>query len=266
MDFGMPTLIEASSLEACACLCRELNLQFVELNMNLPEYQLEQIDSQKLSALALKYGIYFTIHLDENLNPCDFNSLVSDAWLQTVLDTIELAKRCGIPVLNMHLAKGVYFTLPDSRVYLFEKYRSQYEEKLWNFCAKCERAIGDSEVCISLENTDNWTPFERNSLQTLLKSGAFGLTFDIGHSHSAGGRDEPFLLEHLEKLHHFHLHDAKGAKNHLPFGTGEIELGRYLRLAQSLNGRAVLEVKTVSALRESVCWLQKYERGLLRKQ
>ena len=39
MDFGMPTLIEIKSLEACAALCKELDLRFVELNMNLPEYQ-----------------------------------------------------------------------------------------------------------------------------------------------------------------------------------------------------------------------------------
>jgi hypothetical protein len=35
MQLGMPTLIEIKSLEACAALCRDLGLAFVELNMNL---------------------------------------------------------------------------------------------------------------------------------------------------------------------------------------------------------------------------------------
>ena len=39
MDLGMPTLIELKSIEACAALCRELGLAFVELGMDLPEYQ-----------------------------------------------------------------------------------------------------------------------------------------------------------------------------------------------------------------------------------
>ena len=44
MDFGMPALIELPALEDCAKLCRELGLQFVELNMNLPQYQTDRID------------------------------------------------------------------------------------------------------------------------------------------------------------------------------------------------------------------------------
>lgn len=34
MDFGMPTLIENRDLEGNISLCKELGLQFVELNMN----------------------------------------------------------------------------------------------------------------------------------------------------------------------------------------------------------------------------------------
>lgn len=36
VQLGMPALIEIKSIEACAALCRELGLQFIELNMNLP--------------------------------------------------------------------------------------------------------------------------------------------------------------------------------------------------------------------------------------
>ena len=34
MDFGMPALIENRNLEETVSLCRELGLQFIELNMN----------------------------------------------------------------------------------------------------------------------------------------------------------------------------------------------------------------------------------------
>ena len=37
IDLGMPALIELPEPEDCGALCRELGLQFVELNMNLPQ-------------------------------------------------------------------------------------------------------------------------------------------------------------------------------------------------------------------------------------
>lgn len=74
MQFGIPTLIELKSLEECAALCKELGLQFMELNMNLPEYQADKIDADAFAQIAERYRIYYTIHLDENLNPCAFRN------------------------------------------------------------------------------------------------------------------------------------------------------------------------------------------------
>ena len=110
-------------IEDCAALCSKLGLQFVELNMNLPQYQTVSLDTNRLEAVAKRYGIYFTIHLDENLNVSDFNPFVAQAYTRTVLETIRIARRLNIPVLNMHLSEGVYFTLPDRKIFLYEQYR-----------------------------------------------------------------------------------------------------------------------------------------------
>ena len=40
MDFGMPTLIENKDLGENIALCKELDLQFVELKSNSPMYQI----------------------------------------------------------------------------------------------------------------------------------------------------------------------------------------------------------------------------------
>ena len=94
MQFGMPTLIENKTLEENIALCKDLGLDFIELNMNFPEYQADVLeDTARLIALAEKAGIYYTIHLDENLNIADFNRLVTKAYLETVRRTIEVAKR-----------------------------------------------------------------------------------------------------------------------------------------------------------------------------
>lgn len=252
MDLGMPTLLEAQSLTACAALCWELGLQFVELNMNLPQYQISQLRPASLKAAAEEYGIYYTIHLDENLNISDFNPYVAEAYTRTVMETIDLAKELKIPILNMHLSKGVYFAMPAEKVFLFDAYRDLYLASIRAFRDKCEAAVGKGDVKICLENCDGYKDFHIQALDILLESPVFALTYDIGHNYVAGGTDEDIILCREKKLVHFHFHDAKGSKPHLPLGTGEIDLEKYLCLAASHNCRIVLETKTVEGLRQSV--------------
>jgi sugar phosphate isomerase/epimerase len=135
IDVGMPTLIETNSIESCVKLCKELGLDFIELNMNLPQYQKE---------------------------------------------------------------------------------------------------------------------FAMEGIELLLESSVFALTFDIGHSHSVNGIDEPFLNKHIDRLYHMHVHDAKGRENHLSLGTGEINMCERFFLAREHNCRVVLEIKTIEGLKHSV--------------
>lgn len=258
MDFGMPTLIELKSLDDCAALCKELGLRFIELNMNLPEYQAEMLDAPMLRRVAEEYGIYYTIHLDENLNPCDFNEKVANAYTETVLQTIEIAKQMHIPVLNMHMASGVWFTLPDRKAFLFAEYEKEYLQKLTAFRNACSEAIGGADIKISVENCGDYArfPFVRKGLELLLESPVFALNFDIGHNAAAGYSDEPTVMEHADRLIHMHVHDAFGRSNHLPLGKGDIDLIKYLTLAKKYNCRAVLEVKTIAGLKESIEWMK----------
>ena len=260
MQFGMPTLIETKTPEACAALCRELGLDFVELNMNLPEYQPDRLDIDQLRGIAREYGIYYTIHLDEKLDPCDFNPLVADACTRTALRTIENAKRLNAPVLNMHLSSGVYFTLPGKKVYLFDEYHPEYLRKLAGFRDQCQAAIADSCIKICVENTNTFQQeFGANGLSTLLESPAFAVTFDIGHDAGNGFKQRPVIDRHIERLFHMHIHDARGRENHLAFGDGALDLSKYLDLAKKHDCRAVIEVKTVEGLRRSVEWLRRHK-------
>ena len=257
-DLGMPTLLELKSTEECAALCRELGLDFLELNMNLPQYQAGRLDVSQLRRIAGEYGIYYTIHLDENLSVADFNPRVAEAYRETVFDTIELAGEMDIPVLNMHLADGVYFTLPDRRTYLFEEYGEEYRRSLRAFRDECERRIGGTPALICVENCGGYAGFQREALDLLLESPVFALTLDAGHSHAAGLADEPFLLGRRERLRHVHLHDGAGRQNHLALGTGEMDLPRYAELAAECRCRIVLETKTAAGLRQSAAWMKRY--------
>lgn len=215
--------------------------------MNLPAYQLHRMDPIRMRQIAEQAGVFYTIHLDENVNVSDFNPYIAGAYRRTVTETIELAKKLHSPIINMHVAQGVYFTLPGKKVYLFDQYRDEYIKSMREFRFMCEQAIGDSGIMIALENCDGFSSFQKQALDLLLSSPVFGLTFDIGHNHSCGGLDEPYIRKNRKHLCHMHMHDAMGRQNHLPLGTGELDLFSYLRLAEEQSCRLVLETKTVAA-------------------
>ncbi len=171
-------------------------------------------------------------------------------------ETVSLAKQLNAPILNMHLSKGVYFTLPEQRVFLFDTYKEQYLNSMTVFRDVCEQAIGKSDITVCIENCDGYTDFQTEAIDRLLQSPVFGLTFDIGHNHGIGGTDEPLILAREKRLCHMHMHDACGRKNHLALGTGELNLQQYLTLAEKRHCRIVLETKTAAGLRQSAAWIR----------
>ena len=271
MQFGMPTLIENRTLEDNAALCRRLGLRFIELNMNFPEYQVDRLErTDALSAIAREAGLYYTVHLDENLNVADFNPLVSGAYLETVRRTI-LAAKALLPLrdrfgdstqpltVNMHMHHGIHITLPDRKVQMYDRDFDTYIRAFRSFRALCEEWIGDGDVKIVVENTDGFRPYEQWAIEYLLESPCFGLTWDIGHSKAIHEKDVPFLLAHENRLNHFHIHDGTETppRNHLALGDGVIDLPARLSLARRLGARCVLETKTIAALESSVAWLRR---------
>ncbi len=271
LRFGMPTLIECPTLEENAALCKRLGLHFIELNMNLPAFGLDALeDTDTLLRTAGRYGVAFTVHLDERMDVADFNPLVRGAYLETVRRAAAAAARLtelqppDVPVtLNMHMNHGIWFTLPDRKVLLYGLESERYLGAMRAFRDACTEWIGNSRVRVCVENTDGYLPFEKEAVGLLLESPVFSLTWDIGHSASTGEADEPFLTAHRDRLTHFHIHDGgmNPPRCHLALGDGSIDLDARLALAASVGADCVLETKTAAALERSAAWLA--ERGLL---
>ena len=270
MQYGMPTLIGNRTLMDNIRLCARLGLRFIELNMNFPEYQLDLLsNTEELLRAGSENGIYFTIHLDENLDIADLNPLVRQAYLETVRRSVAAAKeltalrdRFGDPrqalTLNMHMAHGVHITLPDRKVDLYARDFDTYMRNVKTFRGLADDWIGGSDVMIAIENTDGFRDHEKKAVECLLESPRFGLTWDIGHSKATGERDVPFILEHGDRLIHFHIHDGTDIppKDHLALGDGAVDLKARIALARERNARCVLETKTAEALKKSVDWLE----------
>ena len=248
--FGMPSLIELNTVSEHAALCRQLGLSFVELNTNFPNQQLHLLDPAQLKEIAADTGIFYTIHLNDDLFVADFNPHVSGGYCSSVLEAIAFACEIGAPILNMHLCNGGKYTMPDRKVFFYEAFESEYLEKIKAFRDMCTMAVGAQALHICIENTGGYLPFQKKALEILLESPVFGLTYDIGHNHCSGHVDEDYILTHTDRLYHMHLHDVMGNCDHLPFGEGEMNLSPYLALAKDRT--AVLEVKTIAGLMKTV--------------
>lgn len=263
LTFGMPTLIETKSVEETVALCGELGLSFLELNTNFPMHQIHLLDADRLNRLAERFGIFYTIHLNDEMAVAEFSPAVAGGYRQAVLDTIAFAKKIGVKKLNMHLSDGAKYTMPAEIVYFYGAYREEYLKQMEIFRNLCEDAIGDSGIRICIENTNGFRDFQLVALEILLKSSVFALTLDIGHNYCAKLADELWMMANENRLCHMHMHDAKNAKNdHLALGDGELDLDKFLNLADQHDCTVVLETKTIEGLRKSAQWVK--NKGLIK--
>lgn len=257
MRFGMPTLVEYEGIKECAELAAECGVDFIEINMSFPQYLPSALDLRLLKKIKKEKNIFFTVHADEQLNPFDFNEKVSACYFDVMRDTIRFALALDIPVINMHLLKGVYVTLPGRVILLGDVYRDAYLTRVRQFISMCEEEIGDSALKICIENVDSnpFTDGQRAALELFMQSKSFALTLDTGHEMCLGGKDTSVFERYPQRLVHMHLHDSDGTSAHLPLGTAKIDVKEKLGLLTD-GGTCLIEVKTADGLRESIEYLK----------
>ena len=258
MKFGMPTLLECPDLPATVRTTAAYGLDFLEVNLSFPRYRSDVLNAGAMNALREAYGIFYTFHADEGMNPLDADDRVAECYTRIAEEDIHLAVAVGAPLINMHLLPGVYVTLPEGRVWMNDRYREEYLEKVRRFIRRCETAIGDAPLKICIENTDicPFTDSQRAALALFLGSPVFALTLDVGHECCMQNRNMDIYRAHPEKLYHMHLHDADGKRAHLPLGEGKADLAAALDLRPPT---CLIEVKTLGGLRKSLDYLQTYK-------
>ncbi len=259
IEYGMPNLVECTDIDACAKLCHRLGLKFIEINQSFPKYQPADMDVEHLQELKTTYGIGYSIHMDEAMNPFDFNDKVAEVYRNNAVESIEFAKALNIKKLNLHLLRGIYVTLPGKRIFLNDVYEEDYLNKVRFFRDACEKAIGDSGIKICIENTDDpFLPCHHKAMEVLLQSPAFGLTLDTGHDQASSHVDLGFFKKNKGRLCHVHLHNCKGKSPHLPLGEGDVDVNGMLELVKETGSDCIIEVKTIEGLEQSVRWLKEH--------
>lgn len=251
MRYGIPSLMEFCDVESHAAFAAANGFGFLELNMTYPWFGTDKLKKDSLRSVAEKYGIGYTLHLHDQLNPLDFCPEIRSASLEVIRKALDLAAALRLPRITMHLLPGMYSAVNGTKVYLNERCLDRYLSLADAFREEVASLLSGTGTLFCIENTGGFKDFQHKAIDRLLVSPCFGLTFDIGHNAKAGNADEDFMLGRSERLKHFHIHDCDASSNHLALGEGTLDLEKYLRLAKSLEASVLLEVKESGALLKS---------------
>jgi|WetSurMetagenome_2_1015567.scaffolds.fasta_scaffold12369_4 sugar phosphate isomerase/epimerase len=259
---GMPTMAELPDLESNVELARGLGLGLVELNMNLPQYCPQGLPAERLRQAADVSGLTFTLHLPEEIDLASFQPAIRQGNLACCIEAIRWCGQARIALANLHLAAGVYFTLPDRRMWLYEEHLPTFIENLRVSFAALMAAAQENGVTVCLENAGR---FQMKHVQQAVGHllgvhPDLRLTWDVGHDAAAGWLERPVFEKHRGRIGHLHLHDCDGRESHRVLFTGNVDVAATLDLARALDTAVVIEVKTPASLTESVRRLD--ERGL----
>lgn len=253
LKYGLPTLIELETLEENVTLCKALGLDFVEINMSLPQFQIDRLDADLLINLKDKYGVFFTFHLAEDIDIGHFNKRVRKAYFEEVIATIELMKSTGSEVLNMHLHKGIHFTMPNGKIFLYEKFNKEYLQNVCEFFELVKVQTRGTKIKVLIENTGIYNHgYIADVVKCLLQNKCFGLTWDVGHDFSSHHADREILENYISRIEHMHLHDGIDKANHMTLYDGEIDIDRHIEFSRERALTVVIETKTIASLKESV--------------
>ncbi|MFA5524643.1 MAG: sugar phosphate isomerase/epimerase family protein [Tissierellales bacterium] len=253
MKLGMAALIEFNSLEENIKLCKELELDFIELNLNYPTFMPEKFSYKEILDAKAKYGIDFTVHLPEEIDLTSFHPTIRKGHLERCKELIEWTRKAEIKIANMHLNNGVYCTLPNSRQWINEKYEEEYRKLLYESYSELNQHANLLGIILCIENTSNFhIPFIHRAINMLTEFDNFNLTWDVGHDARVSFSEKPILMNFANRIKHMHLHDYNEKSDHQPLYTGVIPIDERLQFARDNNLSVVIEVKTSETLKESV--------------
>ncbi len=264
MRYGMPTLMELNGLESNMKMCKSLNLDFVELNMNVPEYQTDLLRDQKPKELMEQYNLDLSMHLPENFYFADFNKHMRTAAFEVFKDSADIALNNHFSLMNMHMHVGTFFTMTDEKVFVQKKYQETYLDNVLKFRDLVDATLGNTDLKLCIENAcDFHHDFIKEAVGMLLDSENIHLTWDTGHNVKGKYQDQILLFDKVDQIKHVHLHDCAHGKDHQPLGTGEVCVNNVMDKLTDSCESIVLESKTLAGVHKSVIHLDVLKKSAM---
>lgn len=247
MKLGMPQLYEYDTIEENLILAKQLNLDFIELNLNFG-YCRKEMEEGKLFDLLKKYNIEATLHFYDE---ADFGSY--DEVVNAYLILLEKYAKLGkdyIKLINVHNNPGPIVTISGIKNYIYDKEYDVYIKNLIKNLKKAEEICNKYNIKMVIENTN--IPNYMIKTYKDLYNNNFKFNYDIGHDNNDNDQLFNIIKTIPLKFDEFHIHDGNKKTCHLALSEGNIDIKYFKDLAIKNNAYVVLEVKQKTDLLKSV--------------
>lgn len=241
----MPILVEFHSLEENIELYHKLNLDFIELNLDIPYCFLENINRKLL------INNNFTIHLSEKVDIGELNNSLRNFYLDEIEKIVSFGTKVNIFRYNLHLNPGIHFSLPDKKIFIYEEYLDNYLEAYRKSCERLSYIANKYNVTILFENV-KVESYTLKAINVIANYNNLFFTLDLGHNIKHENIAKQEFMKYDNKIKHIHLHDFNGTKDHQELFTGLLNIKDELDFCIKNNLDVVIEVKRKEELINSV--------------
>lgn len=241
----MPILVEFHSLSENIDLCKKLNLDFIELNLDIPYCFIDRLDTNSLK------NNNFTIHLSEKFDVGELNNSLRNFYLNEIEKIISFGIKYNIFKYNLHLDPGIHFSLPDKKIFIYEEYIDDYLRAYEDSCNILSKIANKYNATILFENV-KVESYTLKVIDIIAKYDNLFFTLDLGHNIRYGNLAKEKFMEYSNKIKHIHLHDFNGSKDHQELFTGLLNVKEELNFCKQHNLDVLIEVKRKEELINSV--------------
>ena len=241
----MPILVEFHSLSENIDLCKKLNLDFIELNLDIPYCFIDRLDTNSLK------NNNFTIHLSEKFDVGELNNSLRNFYLNEIEKIISFGIKYNIFKYNLHLDPGIHFSLPNKKIFIYEKYIDDYLRAYEDSCNILSKIANKYNATILFENV-KVESYTLKVIDIIAKYDNLFFTLDLGHNIRYGNLAKEKFMEYSNKIKHIHLHDFNGSKDHQELFTGILNVKDELDFCKQHSLDVLIEVKRKEELINSV--------------
>ena len=241
----MPILVEFHSFSENIDLCKKLNLDFIELNLDIPYCFIDKLDTNSLK------NNNFTIHLSEKFDVGELNNSLRNFYLNEIEKIISFGTKYNIFKYNLHLDPGIHFSLPDKKIFIYEEYIDDYLRAYEDSCNILSKIANKYNATILFENV-KVESYTLKVIDIIAKYDNLFFTLDLGHNIRYGNLAKEKFMQYSDKIKHIHLHDFNGSKDHQELFTGLLNVKEELNFCKQHNLDVLIEVKRKEELINSV--------------
>ena len=263
LKFGISTfLLGKKDFEDFFDKVEGLPIEYMEFKTDPPNFfppYLKDEDilkiKEKLKSRNLKSSVHSPIY---DINIASLNYRMREASVESVLESLEFAKKIGAEILVIHGGN-----LPgDFPVSLMPQARENQISSLRKLINKAK----DYEIVLGLENSTRGRnrPLVKQkedhlSLIEKFNSPNLRIILDIGHANVFGVPLEDYLRSVDQYLCEIHLHNNDGKKDyHQPLSEGEIDILNLLEIIKEsgLSVPIIMEMDSVEDFKKSFDFLK----------